>query len=102
MTSISTTAHRAAAVPTDPRIHVQDWAELHVDDHVFRLVRPWRLEQLAADLEDAMRNRKVVKVNAYTELNGETEVLVNPAAATVVYLAKRPEIIIQGGMPDPA
>jgi hypothetical protein len=102
MTSTSTTAHSAAPAPTDPTIHVQDWAELHVDDHVFRLVKPWRLEQLASDLEEAMRNRKVVRVNAYTELNGETVVLVNPAAARVVYLAKRPEIVIQGGMPDPA
>ena len=95
-------AARDAKNPTDPPTKVQRWAELHVDQQVFRLVQPWRLEDLAAELESAMANRKIVKVRAYTELNGETTVLINPSRASAVYLALRPEIVPRGGMPDAA
>ena len=87
-------------VPTDPPTKVQRWAELHVDEFVFRLIQPWHLEELAAELEAAMVSGNLVKVRAYTELNGETTVLLNPARATAVYLALRPEIVPRGGMPD--
>ncbi|HEU4422741.1 MAG TPA: hypothetical protein VFR67_09410 [Pilimelia sp.] len=95
------TAH-VAKIPTDPPTKVQRWAELHVDQQVFRLVQPWRLDELAAELEAAMVHGKVVKVRAYTELNGETTVLINPSRASAVYLALRPEIVPRSGMPDGA
>jgi hypothetical protein len=47
-----------------------------------------------------MVDGSIVKVRAYTALNGETTLLVNPSRAKVVYLAKRPEIVPRGGMPD--
>jgi len=70
--------------------------------HVFRLVAPWRLDELAAELEAAMGNGALVKIRAYTELNGQMTVLVNPSRAAVVYLTRRPEFIVRGGMPDGA
>lgn len=88
-------------IPTDPPFKLQHWAELHVDEHVLRLVKPWRLEELEVELERAMSRGGLVKVRAYTELNGETTVFVNPSRAKVVYLAKRPEVVPRGGMPDP-
>ncbi len=91
------------APPTDPPVKILDWAELHVDQHIFRLVKPWRLEELEEMLEAAMINRRVVKVRVYTEFDGETTVLVNPSRATVIYLTKRPELVPENekGMPDP-
>ena len=89
-------------VPTKPPAAVEEWAELHVDQHVFRLVQPWRLEELSAELEAAMRGGTLVKVRAYTGLNGQTTVLVNPSRAAVVYLIRRPEFTVRGGMPDGA
>ncbi|HEV2778630.1 MAG TPA: hypothetical protein VGX25_04445 [Actinophytocola sp.] len=86
--------------PVEPPVKIQKWAELHVDDQVFRLIPPWNLDKLAAQLEAAIADRTVVKVRAYTELNGETTILVNPSRAAVVYLAKRPELVGRSGMPD--
>jgi hypothetical protein len=89
-----------ADTPTNPRVYLQQWAELHVDELVFRLVAPWRLEKLQEALEEAMATGKVLQVRAYTELNGETTVLVNPARARAIWLTKRPELVPRGGMPD--
>jgi hypothetical protein len=87
-------------VPLESPPKIQRWAELHVDDMVLRLVPPWGLEDLGHRLEQAMATGKLVRVRAYTEFNGETTVLVNPARARVVFLAIRPEIHINKGMPD--
>jgi hypothetical protein len=88
-------------VPIEFPAQVQHWAELHVDDMVLRLVPPWQLEELGEQLAKAMAVGRLVSVRAYTEFNGETTVLVNPSRARVVYLALRPEIEPQSGMPDP-
>ena len=48
-----------------------------------------------------MATGRLVRVRAYTEFNGETTVMVNPARARVVFLALRPEIEVRKGMPDP-
>ncbi|HZM75476.1 MAG TPA: hypothetical protein VFC19_07100 [Candidatus Limnocylindrales bacterium] len=90
-----------STVPIESPPRIQRWAELHVDDMVLRLVPPWGLEELGERLERAMATGKLVRVRAYTEFNGETTVLVNPARARVVFLAFRPEIVPFSGMPDP-
>ena len=97
---MTVTTPQPADDPVEPAVKIQTWAELHVDNQVFRLIPPWNLEKLAAQLEAAIADRTVVKVRAYTELNGEATILVNPWQATVVYLAKRPELVGRSGMPD--
>lgn len=87
-------------VPIESPPKIQRWAELHVDDMVLRLVPPWRLDELSTELEQAMATGRLVSVRCYTEFNGETVVLVNPARARVVFLALRPEIEVRSGMPD--
>jgi len=90
-----------STVPIESPARIQRWAELHVDDMVLRLVPPWGLEELGEQLAQAMATGRLVRVRAYTEFNGETTVLVNPARARVVFLALRPEIHTRSGMPDP-
>lgn len=90
-----------STVPIESPPKIQRWAELHVDDMVLRLVPPWGLEELGEKLERAMATGHLVKVRVYTEFNGETTVLVNPARARVVFLSLRPEIEVRKGMPDP-
>jgi hypothetical protein len=86
--------------PIESPAKIQRWAELHVDEMVLRIVPPWGLDELGEKLEQAMATGKLVKVRVYTEFNGETTVLVNPARARVVFLAIRPEIEVRKGMPD--
>jgi hypothetical protein len=86
--------------PTDSPAGVELWAELHVDEHVFPLVKPWNLDGLAAALRAAASQGTQVEVRVYTGFNNETTVLVNPAQARVVYLVKRPRVLAVNGMPD--
>ncbi|SER41695.1 hypothetical protein SAMN05216188_11191 [Lentzea xinjiangensis] len=41
-----------------------------------------------------------VEVRAYTDLNAEITVLVNPSRARVVHVAKRNVVVPRNGMPD--
>jgi hypothetical protein len=86
--------------PVDPPVKLQKWIELHVDAEVFRLIQPVNPAELEARLAAAIVDRTVVRVRAYTDLNGETTVLVNPSRAAVVYLAKRAVLVPRSGMPD--
>lgn len=73
---------------------------LHVDEFEFRLVKPWNLDTLAAALRNAAARGTQIEVRAYTELNAEVTVLVNPSRARVVHVAKRNVIVARTGMPD--
>lgn len=86
--------------PTDPPTDTELWAVLHVDEFEFRLVKPWNLDTLAAALRNAAARGTQIEVRAYTELNAEVTVLVNPARARVVHLAKRNVVVARNGMPD--
>ncbi len=86
--------------PTDPPTDTELWAVLHVDEFEFRLVKPWNLDTLAAALRNAAARGTQVEVRAYTELNAEVTVLVNPSRARVVHIAKRNVVVARNGMPD--
>lgn len=86
--------------PTDPPTNTELWAVLHVDEFEFRLVKPWNLDTLAAALRNAAARGTQIEVRAYTELNAEVTVLVNPARARVVHVAKRNVVVARNGMPD--
>lgn len=86
--------------PTDPPTTTELWAVLHVDEFQFRLVKPWNLDTLAAALRNAAARGTQVEVRAYTELNAEVSVLVNPARARVVHVAKENVVVARNGMPD--
>ena len=86
--------------PTDPPTNTELWAILHVDEFEFRLVKPWNLDTLAAALRNAAARGTQIEVRAYTELNAEVTVLVNPARARVVHVAKRNVVVARNGMPD--
>ena len=86
--------------PTDPPTDTQLWAVLHVYEFEFRLVKPWNLDTLAAALRNAAARGTQIEVRAYTELNAEVTVLVNPARARVVHVAKRNVVVARNGMPD--
>ena len=86
--------------PTDPPTDTELWAVLHVDEFEFRLVKPWNLDTLAATLRNAAARGTQVEVRAYTDLNAEVTVLVNPSRARVVHLAKRNVVVPRTGMPD--
>ncbi|USX52096.1 hypothetical protein [Lentzea sp. HUAS12] len=86
--------------PTDPPTATELWAVLHVDEFQFRLVKPWNLDTLAAALRNAAARGTQIEVRAYTELNAEVSVLVNPARARVVHVAKKNVVVARNGMPD--
>ncbi|MFD4639233.1 hypothetical protein ACFWN2_18080 [Lentzea sp. NPDC058436] len=86
--------------PTDPPTNTELWAVLHVDEFEFRLVKPWNLDTLTAALRNAAARGTQLEVRAYTELNAEVTVLVNPARARVVHVAKRNVVVPRNGMPD--
>jgi len=86
--------------PTDPPTNTELWAVLHVDEFEFRLVKPWNLDTLAAALRNAAARGTQIEVRAYTELNAEVTVLVNPSRARVVHVAKRNVVVARNGMPD--
>lgn len=86
--------------PTDPPTNTELWAVLHVDEFEFRLVKPWNLDTLAAALRNAAARGTQIEVRAYTSLNAEVTVLVNPARARVVHVAKHNVVVPRNGMPD--
>jgi hypothetical protein len=86
--------------PTDPPTDTELWAVLRVDEFEFRLVKPWNIDTLTAALRNAAARGTQVEVRAYTELNAEITVLVNPARARVVHVAKKNVIVVRNGMPD--
>ncbi|MFI6099683.1 hypothetical protein ACIA8G_29350 [Lentzea sp. NPDC051213] len=85
--------------PTDPPTSTELWAVLHVDEFAYRLVKPWNLDVLAAALRNAAARGTQIEVRAYTELNAEVTVLVNPSRARVVHVAKSNVVVARNGMP---
>ncbi|ANZ38907.1 hypothetical protein BBK82_25375 [Lentzea guizhouensis] len=86
--------------PTDPPTDTELWAVLHVDEFQFRLVKPWNLDTLPAALRNAAARGTQIEVRAYTDLNAEVTVLINPSRARVVHVAKRNVVVPRTGMPD--
>ncbi|MEU7478013.1 hypothetical protein AB0A63_18655 [Lentzea sp. NPDC042327] len=85
--------------PTDPPTGTELWAVLHVDEFQFRLVKPWNLDTLAAALRNAAARGSQVEVRVHTDLDAEATVLVNPARARVVHVAKRNVVVPRNGVP---